>query len=470
VLCLVKKSNFATALPFPSDYRTLINTNHCHSPDYGEPDPKTKHMKTSPLQALDAWQLCTLLTRRELTAEDLVRACLERITEREDAIHAFTQIDPDAALATAHELDAGPVRGLLHGLPIGVKDLFDSAGFATTYGSAIYDGYRPCADAAAVALCREAGAIVLGKTVSTEFAYFTPGPTRNPHNTAHTPGGSSSGSAAAVADHMLPLALGTQTAGSIIRPAAYCGVVGFKPSLGRVTSGGVKSLSQTMDIVGGFGRSVRDVGLLGAVLTGDVRLSGWNESTAPRIGYFQTPSWPQADADVQRAWEHATRVLSVQAKDCQDVVTPPNFGDLIQLQKDVMTFEMACSLSHERIHHRARLSTPLNRLLDDGMAMTGASHAANLITVAHWRLRIDALFERHDVLLTPSTTGIAPEGTATGDPLFCRSWSILGLPSVHLPFTNGQKGLPVGLQLVGRFGQDHQLLAAAHWIHERLKG
>ncbi len=433
----------------------------------------TGPMNTTQLLALDAWQAATLLTRRELKAEDLVRACLERITEREGTVHAFTQLDPDAALATAHALDAGPVRGLLHGLPIGVKDLFDTADFATTYGSAVYDGYRPRADASPVALCREAGAVVLGKTVSTEFAYFTPGPTRNPHNTAHTPGGSSSGSAAAVADHMLPLALGTQTAGSIIRPAAYCGVVGFKPSLGRVTSGGVKSLSQTMDIVGGFGRSVRDVGLLGAVLTGDARLSGWSAlsaSDSPRIGFFQTPSWPQADADVQRAWVQATRVLSAQAKDCQDVVTPENFADLIQLQKDVMTFEMARALSHERIHHRDRLSAPLNNLLDDGMAMTGARHAEQLSTVAHWRLRIDALFERHDVLLTPSTTGIAPEGTATGDPLFCRSWSILGLPSVHLPFTTGQKGLPVGLQLVGRFGQDHQLLAAAQWVHERLKG
>ena len=430
-------------------------------------------MNTPELLALDAWQLSTLLTRRELKAEDLVRACLERITEREGDIHAFTQLDPDAALTTARALDAGPVRGLLHGLPIGVKDLFDTADFATTYGSSVYAGYRPRADGSPVALCREAGAVLLGKTVSTEFAYFTPGPTRNPHNTAHTPGGSSSGSAAAVADHMLPLALGTQTAGSIIRPAAYCGVVGFKPSLGRVASGGVKSLSQTMDIVGGFGRSVRDVGLLGAVLTGDARLSGWSALSAtdsPRIGFFQTPSWPQADADVQRAWEHATRVLSAQAKDCRDVVTPDNFADLIQLQKDVMTFEMARALSHERIHHRERLSAPLNSLLDDGMAITGAMHAAKLSAVANWRQRVDALFERHDVLLTPSTTGIAPEGTATGDPLFCRSWSILGLPSVHLPFTTGQQGLPVGLQLVGRFGQDHQLLAAAQWVHERLKG
>lgn len=430
-------------------------------------------MNTNQLHTLGAWQAAALLNRRELRAQDLLQACLDRIDEREDVIHAFAELDRDKALTAARALDAGPVRGLLHGLPIGVKDIFDTADLVTAYGSTVYAGNRPSADAAPVALCREAGAVVLGKTVSTEFAYFTPGPTRNPHNTAHTPGGSSSGSAAAVADHMLPLALGTQTAGSIIRPAGYCGVVGFKPSLGRVVSGGVKSLSPSMDIIGGFGRSVRDVGLLGAVLTGDPRLNHWRELTAhdsPRIGFFQTPSWPQADADVVRAWEHATRVLGAQAKNCQDVVTPTNFAELISLQKEVMTFEMARSLSHERIHHRERLSTPLNNLLDEGMTMKAERHAEQLREVADWRQRIDALFDDHDVLLTPSTTSIAPEGTATGDPLFCRSWSILGLPSIHLPFATGRQGLPVGLQLVGRYGQDHQLLAAAHWVHERLLG
>lgn len=426
-------------------------------------------MKTPPLHELDASQAAALLARRELKSEDLVRACLERISERDGDIHAFAQLDPVSALAQARALDAGPVRGPLHGLPIGVKDLFDTADLATTYGSAVYAGHRPSIDAASVALCREAGAVVMGKTVTTEFAYFQPGPTRNPHNTLYTPGGSSSGSAAAVADHMLPLALGTQTAGSIIRPAAYCGVVGFKPSHGRTTGAGVKSLSQTLDVIGGFGRSVRDVGLLGAVLTGDARLSSPDKHGAPRIGLFQTPVWSQADADTQRAWELATKALSSHTDACKDVAMPQDFGDLIQLQKDVMAFEMARALSHERLRHRDRLSERLQALLDEGMAMTGATQAANLARTADWRLRIDGLFERHDVLLTPSATGEAPEGlTATGDPLFCRSWSLLGLPSVHLPFTTGSHGLPIGLQLVGRQGEDHKLLAAAHWVHERL--
>jgi Asp-tRNA(Asn)/Glu-tRNA(Gln) amidotransferase A subunit family amidase len=426
-------------------------------------------MATPKLHALGAAQAASLLARRELKAEDLVRACLERVAARDGDLHAFVHVDVVSAIAQAKALDAGPIRGPLHGLPIGVKDLFDTADLPTTYGSALYAHHRPAADAASVALCREAGAVVLGKTVTTEFAYFTPGPTVNPHNALHTPGGSSSGSAAAVADHLVPLALGTQTAGSIIRPAAYCGVVGYKPSLGRVMDAGVKSLSPTLDVVGGFGRSVADAALLGAVLTGDARLMDARAHGTLRIGLFPSPAWSQAGPDTQRAWEIATAALARNSDSCQDVAMPQDFGELIQLQKDVMTFEMARSLSHERLRHRAALSPQLVDLLDAGMAIDGATHAARLQRTADWRLRIDALFERHDVLLTPSTTGVAPQGlAATGDPLFCRSWSLLGLPAVHLPFASGTHGLPVGLQLVGRMGEDHKLLAAAQRIHERL--
>ncbi len=230
---------------------------------------RPRRLSRHPSHTLTAWQAAALLARRELSAEDLTRACLDRTAECDGEVRAFAHLDPDAALAQARALDAGAVRGPLHGLPLGVKDLFDTFDLPTAYGSPLYAGHRPAADAAAVALCREAGAVVMGKTVTTEFAYFHPGPTRNPRHLAHTPGGSSSGSAAAVADCMLPLALGTQTAGSIIRPAAYCGVVGYKPTTGRVPRAGVKSLSDTLDAVGGFGRCVLDVALLGAVLTGD---------------------------------------------------------------------------------------------------------------------------------------------------------------------------------------------------------
>jgi Asp-tRNA(Asn)/Glu-tRNA(Gln) amidotransferase A subunit family amidase len=423
---------------------------------------------------LEAWQAAQLLQSRELSAVDLMRACLDRIGLREGTIHAFAHlVSPDEAMAQARALDAGPWRGPLHGLPLGVKDLIDTADQPTGYGSAVYAGHRPAADAAAVALCREAGALLPGKTVTTEFAYVHPGPTRNPAgplDTPHTPGGSSSGSAAAVADCMLPLALGTQTAGSVIRPAAYCGIVGYKPTLGRVPRAGIKSLSETLDTVGAFGRSVRDVALLGSVLTGDRRLLADVNGNTPRIGLAGTPDWRSADDDVWAAWAQAQQALAPQAAAFADTTWPAEMPDLVALQKRVMAHEMARALSHERIHHRAALSEKLRALLDEGWAISAEGHAADLASTGAARALADRWFEDFDVLLAPSTTGEAPPGiAATGDPLFCRGWTLLGLPCIHLPFARGRNGLPVGLQLVGRANEDHRLLAAADWCWQRLK-
>jgi Asp-tRNA(Asn)/Glu-tRNA(Gln) amidotransferase A subunit family amidase len=426
-----------------------------------------------PLYQLDAWQAAEGLVRRDIRAVELVRSCLERIELREPELHAFVQLNPDAALAYAQTLDAGPVRGLLHGLPLGVKDLLDTVDFPTAYGTPLYAGHQPLADAAAVALCRGAGAVLLGKTVSTELANMHPSATRNPHQLAHTPGGSSSGSAAAVADGMLPLALGTQTAGSLIRPAAFCGIVGYKPSHNRVSRAGVKSLSETLDTVGGFGRSVRDAALLGAVLTSDDRLADPRHFeaaavTAPRIGLCTTPDWHLADEDTQTTWaqaEEALKGFTVAAS------LPADFADLVSLQKAVQAFETARSLRPEHRQHAQQLSAPLRALLEEGLRISGQSHAEHLQTIARLRYAVDAHFNDWDVLLAPSTIGEAPLGLeTTGDPLFCRGWTVLGLPCVHLPFAQGRLGLPVGLQLVGRFGQDHQLLAIAHWVHQRLTG
>ncbi|HSV70108.1 MAG TPA: amidase [Methylibium sp.] len=424
----------------------------------------------SPLHALDAWEAARRLARRELTAEALTRACLERIAEREADVHAFTALDADAALAQARALDAGACRGPLHGLPFGAKDIFDTADFPTACGTPIYAGHRPAADAAAVALCRAAGAVLVGKTVTTELANMTAGPTRNPLRLTHTPGGSSSGSAAAVADGMLMLALGTQTAGSIIRPAACCGIVGYKPSVGRVPRAGVKSVSETLDVVGGFARSVRGAALLGAVLTGDERLLPRDEPIdAPRIGFAQPPEWDQAEPSVVRAWDEAKRRLAPLAR-CADAALPPSFARLVPLQQDIMAHEAARALAFEHRSHRERLSAPLVALLDAGAAIPGAVHATNLAEAAAIGAAVDALFAHHDVLLAPSALDEAPaELRWTGDPLFCRAWSLLGLPCVHLPFTTGETGLPVGLQLVGRRGDDHRLLAIADWMMQAME-
>lgn len=421
-------------------------------------------MRVSP-NRLDAWEAAALIARRELSAEALLVACLERIAEREPAVRAFAVLDADAALARARALDAGPLRGPLHGLPLGVKDLFDTADLPTSYGTAIHAGHRPAADAAAVALCLEAGAVLVGKTETTELATMQPAPTRNPHDAARSPGGSSSGSVAAVADFMLPIALGTQTAGSIVRPAAYCGVVGYKPSLGRVPRAGIKLQCESMDTAGGFGRSVRDVALLGAVLLGDARLRLADMPAPPRIGLAPTPWWPEADADVQAAWAQAVGVLAPQ---CAEAALPAGFADLVALQKRLMFHEAARSLSHERVRHRDRLSPGLQAMLDEGLAIPVTQYQADLVAATDWKRRIDVLFDDHDLLLAPSTTGEAPTMASTGDPLFCRPWSLLGLPCVHLPFARGAGGLPVGLQVVGRHGDDHHLLAAAHWVHRRL--
>ncbi|WP_295644662.1 amidase [uncultured Methylibium sp.] len=417
---------------------------------------------------LEAWEAAALIARRELSAEALLIGCLERIAERESAVRAFAVLDADAALARARALDAGSWRGPLHGLPLGVKDLFDTADLPTSYGTAIHAGHRPAADAAAVALCLEAGAVLVGKTETTELATMQPAPTRNPHDAARSPGGSSSGSVAAVADCMLPIALGTQTAGSIIRPAAYCGVVGYKPSLGRVPRAGLKLQCESMDTAGGFGRSVRDAALLGSVLLGDERLRFADTPAAPstpRIGLVPTPWWSQADADVQAAWVRAVAALAPHGI---EAALPAGFDALVPLQKRIMFHEAARSLSHERVRHREALSPGLQAMLDEGLAIPVTQYQADLVAAADWRRRIDALFDDHDLLLAPSTTGEAPTMASTGDPLFCRPWSLLGLPCVHLPFARGAGGLPVGLQVVGRHGDDHRLLAAAHWVHQRL--
>ena len=420
--------------------------------------------------ALSAWQAAQQLQRRELSASTLTQACLERIAERDSQVQAFVHLAASAALQRARELDAGPVLGPLHGLPVGVKDLIDSHDMPTGYGSAIYAGHQPRADAAVVALLREAGAALIGKTVSTELANMTAGPTCNPHHLGHTPGGSSSGSAAAVADFMLPLALGTQTAGSLIRPAAFCGVVGFKPSFGRVPRAGVKPVAESLDTVGGFGRSVRDVALLAAVLTCDPRCVIGAEAVAPlRIGLVQGPDWRLAEPAVVQAWAQAVRVLAPLAALCEDADLPNDFADVAAVQAAIQAHETALAFSDERLRHAGRLSAPLRALIDTGLAVDAATCAEHHARAARWRQQFDRLFERYDLLLTPSAVGEAPPGLEhTGDAVFCRPWSLLGLPCVHLPLSRGANGLPVGLQLVGRHGQDHRLLRQAHWAHPRL--
>lgn len=420
------------------------------------------------LANFSASQAARLLQARELSAEALVQACIERYQAREPAVRAWRSHAAEAALAQARALDAGPLRGPLHGLPIGVKDLFDTRGLPSGYGSPIYAEHQSAHDAAAVALCRAAGAIVLGKTVTTEFATFHPGPTRNPHNPAHTPGGSSSGSAAAVAAGMVPLALGTQTAASIIRPAAYCGVVGFKPSFASIPRAGIKSLAESLDTVGAFGRSVADVALLTSVMASAPPWRALDHGGAPRIGLCRTPYWEHASPAAQQQLEACAARLSLAGAVLVEVSLPPEFDTLASVHDAIMCFEAWQALADERLNHAEALSEPLQALLRRASAIDFEQNRYNQQRVAAARARLPEVFAHCDLLLTPSACGEAELGMATGNPLFSRSWSALGLPSLHLPTGTGPSGLPLGVQLVGPAGSDLATLRGGQWVEHQL--
>ena len=421
------------------------------------------------LHEQSASALVPQLERREITAEQLVRACLDRIQAREGDVQAWEYLAADNALEQARQLDRGPVQGLLHGIPIAVKDLFDTADMPTTYGSPIYASHQPIADAAAVALCRAQGALMLGKTVTTEFATFKPGKTRNPHGVTHTPGGSSSGSAAAVADCMVPLAFASQTAASVIRPAAFCGVVGYKPSFGLVNRTGVKALSDTLDTIGFIARSVDDVALFAAATTGDRGLLQLDISHTPRIALCHTHEWPHADKDTHKAFEHAVRVLALAGMPIREMQLPLLFSQLMQAQKEIMAFDLVRSLAHERLRHPHLLSDQLNQVINSGLEVAVERHYANLQLAQSARGMVSNAFGAFEVLLAPSAIGEAPDTLSqTGDPVFSRVWTLLGLPCVHLPFFKGHSDMPVGLQVVGRHGEDKVVLRVAKWLMERM--
>lgn len=421
------------------------------------------------LNEISASELAQQLARRDISARELVRACLDRIDLREPQIQAWTHVAADAALARAKQLDDGPLQGLLHGLPIGVKDLFDTADMPTTYGSSIYANHRPAANAAVVALCREQGAIMLGKTITTEFATFTPGKTRNPRRLTHTPGGSSSGSAAAVADGMVPLAFASQTAASVIRPAAFCGIVGYKPSVGLVNRAGVKALSDSLDTLGFLARSVPDIALFAAAATGDHGLMQLDISSTPRVALCRTHEWSHAEKDTRDAMEQAARGLAKAGVPVRELELPLAFADLLQAQKDIMSFDLVRSLAHERLHHSAVLSPGLRELLAAGQQVSIDQYRSAQQLAHAARGMVSSAFGEHEVVLAPSACGEAPATLEqTGDPVFGRVWTLLGLPCVHLPFTRGGTGMPVGLQVVGRHGEDKVALRVAAWLMRRL--
>ena len=424
------------------------------------------------LANLSATQAAKALAQREIKAEDLLNDCLNQIGIRESEVHAWVSFAKIHAQTQARELDRGPIQGILHGLPIGVKDLFDTHDLPTNYGSPIYGNNHPICDAVSVSLMREAGAIILGKTVTTEFASFTPGPTRNPRNLDHTPGGSSSGSAAAVADCMVPLATGSQTAASILRPASYCGVVGYKPSYGKISIGGVKSLSVTLDTLGIFGRTVSDVALGVAAMSADHDLM----NIAPleskiRIGICKTDDFAHAQAETAAALSLAGFAAKAFANGgVGEIALPMDCAKLSETQTTIMLFEMAKSFTFEKLNHFDQISPTLKAIIERGDAITYDHYHAALLKAKLARAAIKQLFtDQVDILIAPSATGEAPKTLEqTGDPIFSRGWTLLGLPCINLTVTTGPNGLPVGVTLVAGPGQDRLLLSAASALAQQL--
>ena len=414
-----------------------------------------------PANELTASQARAALDQGRISGAELQAACLARIEAREELICAWSYLPVRPATLPAKAPD-----GPLSGLPIGVKDIIDTADMPTTYGSAAYRDHQPSMDAACVALVRAAGGTVLGKTVSTEFAYFQPGGTANPHNLDHTPGGSSSGSAAAVADFMVPMAFGTQTGGSVIRPATYCGVVGYKASHGALPLYGVKALSHDLDTLGWFCREVADIHLMRAALVG---APAEGVSERPKIGLCRTYEWDQADGDSQAAVLNAAKRLEAAGAQVVDVDLPDVFANLVEQQKVVMAQNAARDLAFEYNHHQARMSSHIIALIEQGRAVDFQTYQGAVTAAVEGRQQMEEIFKDVDVLLCPSAPGEAPAGLdGTGDPVFNRMWTLLGNPCVNLPGHLGGKGLPVGVQAVGCLGLDEKLLHHCSWMEQRI--
>lgn len=438
------------------------------------------------LNQMDALTASAAIRSGKITSEELVRACLERIAETEERIHAWIHLEPEYALKQAREADrrqsSGMALGPLHGIPVGIKDIFDTADMPTENGTVLHAGRKPDEDATAVALLRRAGAVIMGKTVTTELAVYAPGKTTNPHDPQRTPGGSSSGSAAAVAACMVPLALGTQTNGSVLRPASYCGVYGYKPSHGLISRHGVLKQSRILDQVGVFARTIGDAALIARQLVGwdgkdpDVQRQArldLNEgliidsNMRPRVAFVKTPIWEKA-TDITKA---AFAKLNERWGDwvCE-VELPKVFASAVEWHRTIMESDLAISYAAEYAAGKDRLSDTLREMIERGQRYSSQDYSKACEGIAALTAELDKIFSDHDVILTPAATGEAPMGLDyTGSPIFCTIWTLCGVPAISLPILKGQDRMPIGAQLVASKGDDHRLLKVAQWLVDKEK-
>ena len=414
----------------------------------------------APLNTLAASTAAAAIARGEITSVALLESCLERIESRDALVCAWVHVDAELALGEARRADAllasGKPMGPLHGVPVAVKDIFDTADMPTECGSALYRGRRPQRDARAVSLLRAAGAIVLGKTVTAELALSAPGATANPLDLRRTPGGSSSGSAAAVADFMAPLALGSQTTGSVIRPASYCGIVGFKPSFDRVPTAGMHMLARALDHVGVFARNLTDISLImTSMLPGH-----WDAGSCrtPRIGIVRAPVWSEASADARARFDGWTEDLGLRANAALGDI----FDDAVACQRLILDFNLAKILGDACEKNPERLNAITRARVEAGRGISASAAEGAMARVERQRARLAELFQDYDALVTLAAPGEAPLGlSSTGNAVFSAIWTLMGVPAISLPMLEGEQGLPIGVQIIGAKDEDARLLAIA---------
>ncbi len=422
------------------------------------------------LNRLPAHELARLIREGSTTPSAVMAAHLGRIETREGVIGAFQFLDAERAMERAGAADRLPARGPLHGVPFVIKDIIDTHDMPTGWGFEAYREHYPGSTAACVQAFLDAGAIPVGKTVTTEFAYFRPGKTANPYNPDHTPGGSSSGSAAAVSDFMAPLAFGSQTAGSLIRPAAYCGVAAFKPTFGSFDLSGVMELSSSLDTLGIMARDPYDLMLARAVLTGTEPPNPPDFGEAlPRIGLTRGPHWQEGEIEMRVTCLRALECLAETGTETLEIAHPSLFSKLTSAQETVMAYEAARARSHEVESYGDQISPQFAALIEVGRAVDEAAYSKALETRDLANAMFDQLFRDVDALLVPSAPGAAPEGLdATGDPLFSRMWNLLGVPCVAIPAGQSGDGLPLGIQLIAPRFSDARLLDVANFTHRAL--
>ena len=436
---------------------------------------------------MGAVEAAAQITSGRISSEELVRACLERIEAIEETLGAWTFLDAERALEQARKADEeraeGKALGPLHGVPVGIKDILDTSDMPTEYGTVLHSGHRPTYDASVVRQLREAGAVIMGKTVTTELAVYSPGKTRNPHNPEHTPGGSSSGSAAAVASYMVPLAVGTQTNGSVIRPASYCGVYGFKPSHGQISRHGILTQSPPLDQVGVFARSVEDAALISQQIMAcdpndpatrpQARPDLLGTATAeppvtPLLAFVKSPVWDEAEDDTKDAFAELVKHLG---EDVEEVDLPEILEKAVDWHRTIMEADLARSFAPQYERGKDKLSAILRGMIERGQTCLAVDYNRAVERIPLIRQVFDDVFERYDAIITPATTGEAPAGLdSTGSPIFCTLWTLAGMPAVSLPLLKGSTGLPMGVQLVGPKGDDARLLRTARWLADAAAG